>query len=398
MKRFLSKSVAVTLSQLILLMSLLLPYQAYAFSPEPEIKTTYLGRMKNGYYNFKFTLIHSSTNLTKTVTKAVSPQSLSKVLRYVVTKRVGAFTTLASIGVATGIEYLATDVLYTPSGSVSNRNIGVDTRDSGFVKVGNLNQACALAYIELAWMWSQLDPVGYQNCKWLGNSAVQMDLYEGTVSPEGCCWTKDLSLVANPNASASRNISDVAAMDLVLSQNPKESAKLVDPTLVPSSVLPTEVTQAIADLNKDLTEDQTYKPPYVAPAPTNNTATGGYGEGSMSLEFPVFCTWAGTICDSIDFIKEKVGTISDFFKEEPQQDTELDLPVDTPNIDTNIKFNGQCPAPLTYDFTYGGQAQSFGIKDFTPFCSMLNDILKPIVIAVSSFVAVLIIGGVRTDE
>ncbi|EOG8123184.1 virulence factor TspB C-terminal domain-related protein [Acinetobacter baumannii] len=53
---------------------------------------------------------------------------------------------------------------------------------------------------------------------------------------------------------------------------------------------------------------------------------------------------------------------------------------------------------MIYEFSYGGQKQSFGIQDFTPFCSMLNDILKPISIAVSSFVAVLIIAGVRTNE
>ncbi|MDR8449944.1 hypothetical protein FOJ93_24730, partial [Acinetobacter baumannii] len=65
----------------------------------------------------------------------------------------------------------------------------------------------------------------------------------------------------------------------------------------------------------------------------------------INIEFPIFCTWAGTICESVTFIKDKVGEISDFFRAEPQQDTQLDFPVDTPvNINTDIKFNGQCPA------------------------------------------------------
>lgn len=115
--------------------------------------------------------------------------------------------------------------------------------------------------------------------------------------------------------------------------------------------------------------------------PTNPNSSG--------FDLPNFCDWATYICDFVDWIKQ----------DDIEKNTEIDVneePIQS--IDTTVKFNGQCPVPLTYDFNYGGQSQSFGIKDFTPFCSMLNDILKPIVIAVSSFVAVLIIGGVRTDE
>ncbi len=119
-------------------------------------------------------------------------------------------------------------------------------------------------------------------------------------------------------------------------------------------------------------------------SPNTDPSTGE----NTGWKIPDFCDWATRLCDWLDWTQQV-----------PEQDTELDFEDEQPiNIDTVIRFNGQCPAPLTYDFNYGGQSQSFGIKDFTPFCSMLNDILKPIVIAVSSFVAVLIIGGVRTDE
>jgi hypothetical protein len=117
------------------------------------------------------------------------------------------------------------------------------------------------------------------------------------------------------------------------------------------------------------------------------------------VEYSLFCEWAVSACDFFDYVKSKVNSAENYFKDEPNNNTELDIEAITPiDIDTDIKFNGQCPTPMTYDFTYGGQKQSFGIQDFTPFCSMLNDILKPITIAVSSFVAVLIIAGVRTNE
>lgn len=401
MKKYLPRFIAVALTQLILLMSLLVPYQTYASTSSSVISSSYLGRLSNGYYNFQFKLSNSVSGLNRVVTKAVSPQSLAKVLRYVVSKRLAAFTVLASVAATTGIDYKDTETIYTPiAGSLADRNIGINTRNSGFIQITNLNQGCAIAYPELAWQWTQLDPVGYTNCKWLGSnfSVISMDLCKSNLTT-GCGWTRDISLVTNPAPSKPKAIPDNVAVDLVIPQTPQEAPKLVDPTLVPTNILPPEVTEAVNELNKDLTSDQVYVPPYVASAPTSGTATGGYGEGSFSLDFPVFCTWANTVCESVDFIKEKVGELSDYLKPEPQQDTHLDFPTDTPvNINTDIKFNGQCPAPITYDFNYGGKAQSFGIKDFTPFCSMLNDIFKPIVIAISSFVAVLIVAGVRTNE
>lgn len=401
MKKYLSRFLAVFLAQLILLMSLFMPYQAYANTSASVITSSYLGRLQNGYYNFQFKLSNSASGLSRVVTKAVSPQSLSKVLRYVVSKRLAPFAALASIASTTGIEYQDSETIYTPiTGSIADRNIGIDTRNSGFIQITNLNQACAVAYPELAWQWSQLNPVGYQNCRWNGASygSVTMDLCKDTIT-SGCGWTRDLTLVLNPTQSKPKAIPDSVAVDLVIPQLPQEAPKLVDPTLVPTNILPTEVTEAINELNNGLVDDQVYVPPYIAPAPTSGTATGGYSDGSINLDFPVFCTWASTVCESVDFIKEKVGELSDYLKPEPQQDTHLDFPTDTPvNINTDIKFNGQCPAPITYDFNYFGVSQSFGIKDFTPFCSMLNDIFKPIVIAISSFVAVLIIAGVRINE
>jgi len=143
------------------------------------------------------------------------------------------------------------------------------------------------------------------------------------------------------------------------------------------------------DINKSLKENEVYGSDNSGSSSSTTTDKDGNQTTTDSeFKFPEFCDYATKLCSWLDWTQK-----------EHEQETELEFENEQPiNIDTNIRFGGQCPAPLTYDFNYGGISQSFGIHDFTPFCSMLNDILKPVVISISSFIAVLIIGGVRTDE
>ncbi len=387
-----TKVISVLLVQVILCLSLILPYEAYANSSSSVLTTSYLGRLQNGYYNFQFKLTNASTNLTKTVTKAVSPQSLYKVLRYVVSKRLAAFTTLASIAATTGIEYQDSETIYTPiPGSIADRNIGINTRDSGFVQVTNLNQACAVAYPELAFQWSQLNPVGYQNCRWNGTSygSVTMDLCQDTI-PSGCGWTRDLSLVLNPNPiqSQPKSIPDTVAIDLIIPQKPEEAPKLVDPTLVPSNILPTEVTEAIHELNNSLSQDDIYVPPYVPTAPTNGTATGGYGDGILNLDFPAFCSWAEPICKLSDwFMKDDIP------ENEQYQINEFDYSK-LPN-NPAFSFLQSCPAPLSIPLDFGIVSSSIEIS-YEPFCQFFAK-ARPFIIAAAYLHGAFIISGFRKE-
>ena len=83
--QLLPKFLSVSISQILIILSFTLPYSAYA-STASTIQTSYLGRLSNGYHNFKYTLTNSATGLSKSVTKAVSPASLGKVLKFVVSK------------------------------------------------------------------------------------------------------------------------------------------------------------------------------------------------------------------------------------------------------------------------------------------------------------------------
>ena len=118
-KRFF-KIIAVAMSQLFIILSLIVPYNAYA-STASTIQTSYLGRLSNGYHNFKYTLTNSATGFSKSVTKAVSPASLGKVLKFVVSKRLAVFMSLASLSSDMGYTYDDNELpLFTPV--IGNKN------------------------------------------------------------------------------------------------------------------------------------------------------------------------------------------------------------------------------------------------------------------------------------
>jgi len=90
------RCVTVAVTQLILIMSFLIPYSAYA-NTASTLQTSYLGRLSNGYHQFKYTITNTATGLNKSVTKAISPASLGKVLRFVVSKRLAVFASFATV-------------------------------------------------------------------------------------------------------------------------------------------------------------------------------------------------------------------------------------------------------------------------------------------------------------
>lgn len=147
----------------------------------------------------------------------------------------------------------------------------------------------------------------------------------------------------------------------------------------------------------------------------------------ITLDFPIFCDWAPSVCqaakeviklpitltdwwstatssisESWTWAKSRyeaaVTSISEFFQEETNTDTELEFNDPTDDItDTTISFSDQCPAPITLaDFNYHGIQQKWEM-DFTGWCDVLTTYFKPIVIAMAGFSAVLIVSGVREN-
>ncbi|WP_317455388.1 virulence factor TspB C-terminal domain-related protein [Acinetobacter johnsonii] len=136
----------------------------------------------------------------------------------------------------------------------------------------------------------------------------------------------------------------------------------------------------------------------IAP-PTTNPDTGEVKPGSISLDFPVFCSWAPSMCVLADKVQEAITDAREWVKESEATDTELEFPEQQQEeTDTNINFNGSCPAKITLvNFNYHNNQQNWEV-DFTEWCSAVTTYIRPIVISMGAFSAVLIVSGVRINE
>ena len=136
----------------------------------------------------------------------------------------------------------------------------------------------------------------------------------------------------------------------------------------------------------------------IAP-PTTNPDSGEVKPGSISLDFPVFCSWAPSMCVLADKVQEAITDAREWVKESEQTDTELEFPEqEQQETDTNINFNDSCPAKITLaNFTYHNKQQNWEV-DFTDWCSAVTTYIRPIVISMGAFSAVLIVSGVRINE
>ncbi|AWA47941.1 hypothetical protein CDG57_16355 [Acinetobacter junii] len=144
----------------------------------------------------------------------------------------------------------------------------------------------------------------------------------------------------------------------------------------------------------------------------------------ISLEFPVFCNWAPTVCEAaqvvISFpqtltewwetgkskaeewstsISEAWSKVKEEYNEKPKEDTDtqLDIPDQSPpDINTDISFGGSCPASRSVPVSFAGIHTEIEFS-FQWFCEVAS-IAKPVVISISAFAAALIVAGVRTED
>lgn len=146
---------------------------------------------------------------------------------------------------------------------------------------------------------------------------------------------------------------------------------------------------------------------------------------NLTLEFPIFCNWAPSVCEAAQVVISFPQTLTNWWetgkskaeewalsiseawtaakewatKEKESEDTEVDieeLDLEAESVDINLASG--CPAPVVFidsDF-YG---QPFKIEfSFDGFCSILSDWVRPILISLGAFIAALILGGVKVNE
>lgn len=107
-----------------------------------------------------------------------------------------------------------------------------------------------------------------------------------------------------------------------------------------------------------------------------------------SINIPSFCTWAKPVCDWLEWSKKPLD----------DDDTELNIPdQQSDSIDTSINASGSCPTDIVIQGTFAGRQFEFFRFQWSKFCQWLF-IIKPIIIAMASFGAVKIVGGVNVAD
>ena len=140
----------------------------------------------------------------------------------------------------------------------------------------------------------------------------------------------------------------------------------------------------------------------------------------ISLEFPVFCNWAPTICEAAQVVISFPQTLTgwwesanqkaddwassisqayqDFMRDDelPNDDTKLDVSeLPTPELQENaISWGAACPADVSIPISMQGVSSTL-VFSWGPWCQLLS-IIKPAIIASAYIGAAFIVLGLRT--
>ncbi len=135
----------------------------------------------------------------------------------------------------------------------------------------------------------------------------------------------------------------------------------------------------------------------IAP-PTTNPETGQPNPTPLSLEFPVFCSWAPSMCILSDKVQQAITDATDWATSEPQQKEPENLEFEDLELDAsdvNLTASGSCPQD-SVSFSVMGKSVTLDMS-YQPVCDALN-FFKPAVLLVGAVASVYIVAGVRTKE
>lgn len=164
---------------------------------------------------------------------------------------------------------------------------------------------------------------------------------------------------------------------------PKYSPEIAEKLWKPGNEWEYENSPTVQEVKKELEKAD--------PAPKDDTIKENQPDpetGQNSWSLPKACDWFPKACAYFDWMRE-----------EPEQtDDKLDIPDENIEAtDTNISFDNSCPAPITVPVSWNGNSIDFDFS-FDMFCQSFGTYVKPIIIALGAFHAVLIVSGVRINE
>ncbi len=140
----------------------------------------------------------------------------------------------------------------------------------------------------------------------------------------------------------------------------------------------------------------------------------------ISLEFPVFCNWAPTVCQAAQVVISFPQTLTGWWEsanqkaddwatsisqayqdftsddELPNDDTKVDITgIPTPELQENaISWGAACPADVSIPIALQGVSSTL-VFSWSPWCQLLS-IIKPAIVASAYIGAAFIVLGLRT--
>lgn len=138
----------------------------------------------------------------------------------------------------------------------------------------------------------------------------------------------------------------------------------------------------------------------IAP-PTTNPETGQPNPTPLSLEFPVFCSWAPSMCVLADKAQQAIADAREWVKNDENQDTDNEPPeikeIDIEALDTST-FTGVagCPAPIVVPISFGDGGETE--ISYEPICQLAEkwSFVAPLIGFLSG--AMIIVGVGRKGE
>lgn len=136
-------------------------------------------------------------------------------------------------------------------------------------------------------------------------------------------------------------------------------------------------------------------------SPTTNPDTGEVKPGSISLDFPVFCSWAPSMCVLSDKVQQAITDATVWAKNDENQDTDNEPPeieeIDIDALDTST-FTGVagCPAPIAVPISFGDGGETE--ISYEPICQLAEkwSYVAPLIGFLSG--ALIIVGVGRKGE
>lgn len=133
----------------------------------------------------------------------------------------------------------------------------------------------------------------------------------------------------------------------------------------------------------------------IAP-PTTNPETGEVKPGSISLDFPVFCSWAPSMCVLADKVQEAITDAREWVKDEPiseaSTEVEFEEPKDPEPQKEYFNWGGQCPFSKDSETIKLNDESTEVDYDLTSWCDMATEV-KPFVLGAGAIASLMIVSG-----